>query len=896
MYAERFNFPHLPREGQQSVLRHLDFLFKVHLRYVSKIFFKWPACAFYFRGRLTRITLEISLNRRYIRAGTFIHFKRRIINGNWVDQVSFVLMHDEDDQVRGDFFLWAPHRCWDRYGWTECRKGCKYGDDCSFCTHFQLCPCCGSLATHRSYPQMKIEDVDSARQRRLLQKFNDILPCAPVRLPPYTVYGSPMKWPLTQQDLLPSLRRDYFFISKQLNDYTERAHGRLLEQLAPIYHFGPSKVWYRLDLLDDDSSSAVHRHLMEVLKEMVGCEYLAIGQVGDDPKRWPDALKTVRNLITECIVSHPPIDERRRIALFYVEMESKSVLDHRPKHQLQKMLVELCEELKARPAESRDCQIFCIEGRKIDLVWTNKIILGVYVFLVQNWGSNAGHAVAAYRQLIANFHKGDYWDPMSDPQVKNRPLNWRDRLGVVEAGSWWLGLETLCFLVFNYGSQMATLLAKLQETAGRRVFLPFIVRFLNGIVGQSEEALTLQIPSLRFERTFGNKVQNNNESDPVTLRIHRLFFFCWLMMLDPKLGLGEAFMYGCWEADPGTTQLLKLLIRAKQQTARLRGPRKPKSTSSKILASLSEVLLSVLQRGWALFNYCQHQIRSNTLLQSAKNIRAHYDLGNDMFELFLDPSMTYSCGVFEKAGIPIEEYDVGLLEESQRRKIDKLVDRLELSEDDHVLEIGCGWGAFAIQAVKRHGCRWTGLTISHEQLAMAKQRVEEAGLSHLIDLKYLDYRLETGTYSRLVSIEMIEAVGEQYMAEYFQVLHDRLAPGGKAVLQAITCPDAYYERYCRSSDFIRKHIFPGGHLPSLSHIDRCLGGRLSMDGDISEIGEHYATTLDLWLCAWRDRRAEILALGYSRTFHRKWEFYFALCSALFAHRHISTVQFSLRRA
>ncbi|CAJ0581271.1 unnamed protein product, partial [Mesorhabditis spiculigera] len=417
MYAEPFNFPQLPREAQQSVLRHLDFLFKVHLRSVSKIFFKWPACAFYLRGRLTRITLEISSNWRYLPTGTSIYFRRRIINGNWVDKVSFVLTYDEEDQVRGDFVLRAAHHCWDRYGWTECRNGCKYGYDCSFCTRFQLCPCCGSLASHRSYPQMKIEGVDSAGHGRLLQKFNDILPCAPVRLKPYMMSDLvPMKWPLTHQGVLHSLRRDYFFISKQLDDYTERVHRRLLEQLAPIYDFGPSKVWYRMDLFYDDSSSAVHRHLMAVLKEMVGCEYFAIGQVGDDPKRWPDALKTVRNLITECIFSHPPVDERRRIALFYVEMESKSVLDHRPKQQLQKLLLELCEELKARPAESRDCRIFCIEGRQINPDRPDLIILGVYVFLVQNWGSNAGHAVAAYRQLIANFHKGDHWDPMSDPQ------------------------------------------------------------------------------------------------------------------------------------------------------------------------------------------------------------------------------------------------------------------------------------------------------------------------------------------------------------------------------------------------------------------------------------------------------------------------------------------------
>ncbi|CAJ0963675.1 unnamed protein product, partial [Mesorhabditis belari] len=430
------------------------------------------------------------------------------------------------------------------------------------------------------------------------------------------------------------------------------------------------------------------------------------------------------------------------------------------------------------------------------------------------------------------------------------------------------------------------------------IFLPFIVKFLNGIVGKSNETLDLIIPTLQFKKRFGGqKVDNNNEefTEPITLLIENPIRFCFLMLLDPKLGLGEAFMDGHWRAEPGPTEFLKLLIRAKKIRNQEKDSKRRKTQMKILISKVFQLLLNVnFRKFWSIINYCQHKIRENTLLQSARNIKDHYDLGNDMFELFLDESMTYSCALFENAESQMD-YNVDCLKEAQERKLDMLIDRLKLSENDHVLEIGCGWGSCAIRAVKRYGCKWTGLTISKEQLAWAQRKVQEAGLSHLIDLKYLDYRLEQGVYSKVISIEMIEAVGEKYLPEYFQVINDRLESGGKAVLQAIICPDSYYDRYCKSSDFIRKHIFPGGHLPSLNHIQRCLPDGVDLCEEITSIGLHYAKTLDYWLNAWCEKESQILDLNYSATFHRKWQFYFALCSSLFSYNHINVIQFSLQK-
>ena len=211
-----------------------------------------------------------------------------------------------------------------------------------------------------------------------------------------------------------------------------------------------------------------------------------------------------------------------------------------------------------------------------------------------------------------------------------------------------------------------------------------------------------------------------------------------------------------------------------------------------------------------------------------------------------------------------------------------IIDKLQLSPESHILEIGCGWGGFALRAVQRTGCKVTGITISEEQLAYARQRVKQQGLSDRISIEFCDYRkmqhMES-SFDRLVSIEMIEAVGHENLFEYFAIIDRMLKPGGRAVIQAITYKDEYYQNYCRCSDFIRRHIFPGGHLP-------CMGVMLQATEQtdlsvvhVEDIGLHYATTLKLWHENWVAAKDAILALGYSEIFYRKWRFYFSYCEA-----------------
>ncbi|PRW60674.1 cyclopropane-fatty-acyl-phospholipid synthase [Chlorella sorokiniana] len=278
-----------------------------------------------------------------------------------------------------------------------------------------------------------------------------------------------------------------------------------------------------------------------------------------------------------------------------------------------------------------------------------------------------------------------------------------------------------------------------------------------------------------------------------------------------------------------------------------------------------------------------HAARSNTLEGSRKNIEEHYDAGNDMYKLFLDASMTYSCGIWAK------DCD---LHQSQLNKLDALIDKAEIKEGDHVLEVGCGWGSFAMRAAQRTGCRVTGITVSKEQLAEATARVKAAGLADRVTLMFCDYREcpGAGTYDKVVSCEMIEAVGHEHMEAYFRTLGAMVKPGGRVVIQVIAEPDERYEAYCKSSDFIREHIFPGGHLPCMGvMVDSARGTGLSVHG-CEDIGPDYAVTLRAWRQAWEEQKEAVLALGYSERFWRKYRFYFAYCEAAFDAKYIHTYQ------
>jgi cyclopropane-fatty-acyl-phospholipid synthase len=294
-----------------------------------------------------------------------------------------------------------------------------------------------------------------------------------------------------------------------------------------------------------------------------------------------------------------------------------------------------------------------------------------------------------------------------------------------------------------------------------------------------------------------------------------------------------------------------------------------------------------LERGWARlakpFFAAAHWARRNTRRGSRRNIGAHYDLGNDFFRLFLDDTMTYSCAVFEP--------ETASLADASRAKIDRLCRKLDLRPGDHLLEIGTGWGAFAIRAASTYGCRVTTATISQQQHALASQRVAEAGLSDRITVLLKDYRDLTGTYDKLVSVEMIEAVGADFLDTFFAQCARLVRPGGRIAMQAITIPDARYADYVRSVDFIRQDVFPGSCLVSVAAMRQSAGRTRTLRmGAVDDLTPHSARTLQIWRENFLARLDDVRALGHSEEFIRRWELYLASCEAGFAERTTGVVQ------
>lgn len=298
----------------------------------------------------------------------------------------------------------------------------------------------------------------------------------------------------------------------------------------------------------------------------------------------------------------------------------------------------------------------------------------------------------------------------------------------------------------------------------------------------------------------------------------------------------------------------------------------------------------------ALFFRLAHALRSNTRSRAQKNIHAHYDLGNDFYALWLDRTMTYSSawfpeGITAAGGVGNDE----ALARAQEAKYERMLDRLGVSRGHHVLEIGCGWGGFAEYAVRTRGCRWTGITISRAQLEYATRRLGQAGVADRAKLVYQDYRDVDGAFDRIVSVEMIEAVGERYWPAYFRQIHDRLRPGGEACVQAITIDEAAFERYRRSSDFIREYIFPGGMLASLErfHAEAARAGLGHREP--FRFGAHYAETLRRWREAIDAKEPAIKGLGFDERFLAIWRFYLHYCEAGFDTGRTDVVHLHLTR-
>ncbi|MGH0038338.1 MAG: class I SAM-dependent methyltransferase [Myxococcota bacterium] len=330
------------------------------------------------------------------------------------------------------------------------------------------------------------------------------------------------------------------------------------------------------------------------------------------------------------------------------------------------------------------------------------------------------------------------------------------------------------------------------------------------------------------------------------------------------LGAGEAWIDGRWGCDD-LPALVRILLRNQECMGGIENP---------------------LVRGLALARDTAARLRRNGRAKSRRQIAAHYDLGNDFFAQFLDPTLTYSAGLFEHPDASLEQASLA--------KIDRLCRWLELGPDDHLLEIGTGWGAFALRAASKFGCRVTTTTLSREQAAFARERVERAGLGSRIEVLEQDYRDLEGRYDKLVSVEMIEAVGHAHFETYFRRCEALLEPAGLMAIQAIVIADRHYEAARSHDDFIKRYVFPGGCLPSLEvigrHVGRSTALRIRRTDDVTA---HYAETLRRWRSAFHEAAPTIRALGHSEPFMRLWDFYLAYCEGGFEERHIGTVQMLL---
>lgn len=333
-----------------------------------------------------------------------------------------------------------------------------------------------------------------------------------------------------------------------------------------------------------------------------------------------------------------------------------------------------------------------------------------------------------------------------------------------------------------------------------------------------------------------------------------------------SIGAGEAYMLGYWSAD-NLTNVIRLMVINQNVMDSLEGG----------YQWLSKPIMKIL-----------HWLNSNTTEGSRKNIAAHYDLGNEMFALFLDPTMMYSSAMFDATS--------NTLQAASELKLKSICDKLDLKSTDHVIEIGTGWGGFAIYAATHYGCKVTTTTISQQQYALAKTRVEAAGLQGRITLLLEDYRHLTGQYDKLVSIEMIEAVGHQFYDTYFAKVSQLLKPDGLALIQAITITDQRFNSAIQSVDFIQRYIFPGSNIPSntamLNSITKVSDMRLF---DLEDIGPHYATTLRMWRENFFANIQQVRQLGYSEEFIKMWEFYLCYCEGGFAERALGDVHLLLAK-
>ncbi|WP_114766263.1 SAM-dependent methyltransferase [Vibrio rhodolitus] len=397
------------------------------------------------------------------------------------------------------------------------------------------------------------------------------------------------------------------------------------------------------------------------------------------------------------------------------------------------------------------------------------------------------------------------------------------------------------------------------EKTARSVVFSCIHKIAIGTLTVVEEFETGKVV---HRENFGS----GNDSEPLAVIIVRNPAFYTRLLKGGSIAAAEAYMDGWWDS-PDLTTLTELMAR---NLAMLDN-----------LESRTSFLTDIIHR-------VSHWFNRNTLENSEKNIHAHYDLSNDLYKTFLDQNMLYSSAIFSNG--------TDSLEQAQINKMERLCQELQLKASDKVIEIGTGWGAMAIYMAQTYGCHVTTTTISDAQFDYAKQRVEELGLENKITLLKQDYRLLEGEYDKLVSIEMIEAVGKEFLTSYIQKCQSLLKPQGLMAIQAITIADQRYKSYSNSVDFIQKYIFPGGFLPSITALTQTTTKSSDLVlRDLFDIGEDYALTLNHWYQRFNANLERVAELGFDDRFIRMWNYYFCYCEGGFKAKTISTVHMTFQR-
>ncbi|MEM8843857.1 MAG: cyclopropane-fatty-acyl-phospholipid synthase family protein [Pseudomonadota bacterium] len=362
---------------------------------------------------------------------------------------------------------------------------------------------------------------------------------------------------------------------------------------------------------------------------------------------------------------------------------------------------------------------------------------------------------------------------------------------------------------------------------------------------------------------FGNKADENNLL--AEIKINNIHMFK-AILLGGEPEAGKTYVDQWWETD-NLLNVLRIFI-----------------VNRDVLFSFEYGLGSVAKYIERFYNY----LARNTKIGSKKNIKAHYDIGNDLYKLFLDENLMYSSAYFT--------HEDQSLEEASEYKLKLICETLQLNSEDHIIEIGSGWGGFAIYAAQNYGCHITTTTISEEQYRLADNRIRKLNLEDKITLLKKDYRTLTGKYDKLVSIEMIEAVGHKYLDTYFKVCSNLLKSNGAMLIQAITISDRIYDSYISSQDFIRKYVFPGGSLPSISSIMKSTSKHTDLDlYSTKSFAESYAKTLEIWFQRFISQRNQVIELGYPQSFLRLWEYYLKYCQAGFENRVIDVHQIAFKK-